>query len=262
MDVAFEQRALGEQLRDARHVPVVQGRRRFHWPPGLDREIFSGRFQAFPDGRFVLRPEGPAAGRERTDLISYTTGWWTSPSNARGHEALRAAYQDDAVVITPDPRVHTIFADERNLSLLSDQTTLRAWGFSAEMLADLTGVPRTVLVSSDNAQQLWEARKKLFFKPAGGHGSKAVYRGDKVTKGVWADVIRGGMSPRTMRRRVSAWSRWTALRMSARLTSGSMSMTVRFAAAGVYWVHLTTLTASKSRAFCWMAVGLVCRTNS
>jgi hypothetical protein len=39
---------------------------------------------------------------------------------------------------------------------------------------------------------LWEARKKLFFKPAGGHGSKAVYRGDKVTKGVWAEIIRGG----------------------------------------------------------------------
>src|SRR5450759_1581064 len=51
---------------------------------------------------------------------------------------------------------------------------------------------RTVLVTNDNAQALWAARKKLFFKPAGGHGSKAVYRGDKVTKGVWAEIIRGG----------------------------------------------------------------------
>jgi len=32
----------------------------------------------------------------------------------------------------------------------------------------------------------------LFFKPAGGYGSKAVYRGDKITKGVWAEIIRGG----------------------------------------------------------------------
>jgi hypothetical protein len=60
------------------------------------------------------------------------------------------------------------------------------------MLGDLAGVPRTVLVTSDNAQQLWDGRKKLFFKPAGGHGSKAVYRGDKVTKGVWAEIIQGG----------------------------------------------------------------------
>jgi hypothetical protein len=32
----------------------------------------------------------------------------------------------------------------------------------------------------------------LFFKPAGGHGSKAVYRGDKVTKRVWSEIVRGG----------------------------------------------------------------------
>jgi hypothetical protein len=60
------------------------------------------------------------------------------------------------------------------------------------MLADLARVPHTVLVTSGNAPQLWETRKRLFFKPAGGHGGKAVYRGDKVTKGVWADIIRGG----------------------------------------------------------------------
>ena len=60
------------------------------------------------------------------------------------------------------------------------------------MLTEFAGVPRTVLVTSDNAQHLWETRKALFFKPAGGHGSKAVYRGDKLTKGVWAEIIRGG----------------------------------------------------------------------
>ena len=38
------------------------------------------------------------------------------------------------------------------------------------MIGDLAGVPHTVLVSSQNAGQLWERRKKLFFKPAGGHG--------------------------------------------------------------------------------------------
>lgn len=108
------------------------------------------------------------------------------------HEALRAAYQDDAVVVTPNPRVHALFADKRNLSFLSDQAALRTWGLSVKMLADLAGVPRTVLVTPDNAPQLWESRKTLFFKPASGHGSKAVYRGDKVTRGVWVEIIRGG----------------------------------------------------------------------
>ena len=108
------------------------------------------------------------------------------------HGALRAAYENNAVVVTPNPRAHALYADKRNLSLLSDQAALRAWGLSAEFIADLGGVPRTVLVTPDNAQRLWDGRKRLFFKPAGGHGSKAVYRGDKVTKGVWAEIIRGG----------------------------------------------------------------------
>jgi hypothetical protein len=47
------------------------------------------------------------------------------------------------------------------------------------MLADLAGVPRTVLVTPGNERELWAARKTLFFKPAGGHGSKAVYRGTR-----------------------------------------------------------------------------------
>lgn len=109
-----------------------------------------------------------------------------------GHAALRTAYEGDAVVVTPNPRVHALYADKRNLSLLSDHAALRAWGLPAETIADLGGVPRTVLVTPDNARRLWEDRKRLFFKPAGGHGSKAVYRGDKVTKGVWAEIIRGG----------------------------------------------------------------------
>lgn len=108
------------------------------------------------------------------------------------HEAMRSAYASGAVVVTPNPHTHALFADKRNLTLLSDPATLLSWGLSLGILADLAGVPRTVLVTSNNAQQLWEARKELFFKPAGGHGGKAVYRGDKVTKGVWGEIVRGG----------------------------------------------------------------------
>jgi hypothetical protein len=106
------------------------------------------------------------------------------------HDALRAAYVDGAVVVTPNPHVHALYADKRNLSLLCDQSALRAWGLPEKMITDLAGIPRTVPVTAENAQELWQARKRLFFKPAGGHGSKAVYRGDKMTKGAWADVTR------------------------------------------------------------------------
>jgi hypothetical protein len=47
-------------------------------------------------------------------------------------------------------------------------------------------------VSPANADELWRGRKHLFFKPFGGHGGKAVYRGDKVTKRIWEEIVSGG----------------------------------------------------------------------
>jgi hypothetical protein len=114
------------------------------------------------------------------------------PLDRPEHAALRAAYVDGSAVVTPSPHVHALYADKRNLILLSDPSLLRSWGLPEDMVADLAGIPRTVLVTSENARELWQARKTLFFKPSGGYGSKAVYRGDKVTKGVWEDVVRGG----------------------------------------------------------------------
>ena len=47
-------------------------------------------------------------------------------------------------------------------------------------------------MTPDNADALWQSRKRLFFKPTRCHGGKAVYRGDKLTKAVWAEIGRGG----------------------------------------------------------------------
>jgi hypothetical protein len=96
-----------------------------------------------------------------------------------------------AAVVTPNPRIHALFADKRNLALLSDQALLRSWGVPPLTLAELACVPRTVCVTAENAQQLWRDRKKLFFKPSAGYGSKGVYRGDRMTHKVW-DAIRRG----------------------------------------------------------------------
>ena len=38
---------------------------------------------------------------------------------------------------------------------------------------------------------LWQDRKQLFFKPAAGFGSRAAYRGDKLTKRVWQEISQG-----------------------------------------------------------------------
>jgi uncharacterized circularly permuted ATP-grasp superfamily protein len=94
-------------------------------------------------------------------------------------------------VVTPNPRVHALFADKGNLAVLSDPALLRSWGTSPHTLSELACVPRTVRVAAVDSQQLWRERKKLFFKPATGSGSKGVYRGDRMTHKVWDAIQRG-----------------------------------------------------------------------
>lgn len=108
------------------------------------------------------------------------------------HRALRDAASDGAVVLTPGPRNHALLADKRNLTVLSNADALRKAGASGDAIEALTaGVPPTVFVTAANADALWAERKHWFFKPACGHGGKAVYRGDKLTKSVWEDVVAG-----------------------------------------------------------------------
>jgi hypothetical protein len=108
------------------------------------------------------------------------------------HAALAAAYRDNAVVVTPNPHHHALLANKRNLTLLSNPGQLADWGLAAEHINALAGVPETRLVTPDTAEMFWATRKSWFFKPLAGHGGKAVYRGDKLTRGVWAGIVEGG----------------------------------------------------------------------
>lgn len=111
---------------------------------------------------------------------------------APGNTALRQAYLDGSVVVTPHPSAHALYADKRNLAILSDDALLANWGVDAKTRAVLADVvPRTEIVAADHADDLWARRKGLFFKPAAGFGAKAAYRGDKMTKRVFEEVLTG-----------------------------------------------------------------------
>jgi hypothetical protein len=108
------------------------------------------------------------------------------------HAALRQAYLDGAVVVTPHPRAHALYADKRNLVSLCDEQLLRSWGVATAAIEVLMArIPRTERVTSDRAEDFWARRRGLFFKPAGGYGSKAAYRGDKITRRVFDEVLAG-----------------------------------------------------------------------
>jgi hypothetical protein len=106
--------------------------------------------------------------------------------------ALHDAYCSDAVVLTPHPQAHALYANKRNLTILSDATALERLGVpQATIDILLANVPFTESVTTSNAERLWSERRTLFFKPVAGYGGRAAYRGDKVTKRVWQEILLG-----------------------------------------------------------------------
>lgn len=101
-------------------------------------------------------------------------------------------------LITPHPQAHALWADKRNLQWLSDGEALQGFGLVAAQAAQITRcVPRTVLVTADQAEHFWSTRKLWFFKPQAGFGSRATYRGDKLTKRVFEEILQGGYVAQT-----------------------------------------------------------------
>ena len=140
--------------------------------------------------QLVFRDGALWHGATRVDLVynRLTDFALEAPSSA----ALRAAWLADAAAVTPHPQAHALYADKRNLVALSDDALLAAWGVDSETRATLAAkIPRTELVVPEQAADLWARRKQLFFKPAAGYGSKAAYRGDKMTRRVFEEVLAG-----------------------------------------------------------------------
>jgi len=151
---------------------------------GLRAFIADPRALSHQGGKLVL--DG-----QRIDLVynRLTDFSLDEPASA----ALRSAYLAGDVVVTPGPRAYALYADKRHLTVLSDVALLRSWGIAEETCELLqAGVPRAVLVDAGNREQLWEQRRQYFFKPLGGYGGKAAYRGDKLTRSVWAAIAERG----------------------------------------------------------------------
>jgi len=102
---------------------------------GIDTLILDPSELEYVDGALIA--EGKPIDMVYNRLVDFAL-------DAPAHDALRRAYLDRAVVVTPNPRVHALMADKRNLALLSDPQTLRDWGLSDADAGYLEqAVPRT-----------------------------------------------------------------------------------------------------------------------
>ena len=137
------------------------------------------------------------------------------------HAVLHAAYQAGVAALTPHPAAHARWADKRLLAWLREESLLADAGLDAEERAHLLRtIPPTEIVQPAAADDLWLRRKTLFFKPVDGHGSKAAYAGDKLTRATFERIIAGryvaqAFAPTSMRRVVSGDTQ-TDLRVDVR----------------------------------------------
>ena len=95
-----------------------------------------------------------------------------------------------AARILPAPHTHALYANKRNLTLLSDAAWLGKVGTDDETTTVLAaGVPASERVTRENADILWARRKQLFFKPDWGFGSRGTYKGAKLTRKTWSTIV-------------------------------------------------------------------------
>jgi hypothetical protein len=104
---------------------------------------------------------------------------------------LRAAYLERKVVVSPSPREYFLLADKRRLALLSSRAALESLGVVEDDAAFLASVvPETHLLAALDAETVWRTRSEWVFKPATAFGSRAVYRGDKLSRRRFEELLR------------------------------------------------------------------------
>jgi hypothetical protein len=160
------------------------------------REFFETRGIATQvvDSKEVLRVGNRIEARGQTIDLVYnrlTDFYLEQPASA----GVRAACEHDLAVVTPHPQAHALYASKANLAIFGDAQRLEHLGLPAPLISTLVeGVPETRLVlggAEGSAEQWWRERKDWFFKPVDGFGSRGAYRGDKLTRRVFAEIMNG-----------------------------------------------------------------------
>lgn len=158
----------------------------------LTKQMFErAGIQAFivDPGEFKAGTDGLYLGDAKVDLVYNRL----TDFSLQRFPLLLAAYRQNQLVLTPHPHAYALYADKRNLALLTDAGRLRAMGSDEATIAALqAGIPLTRLVDGKDADKWWKERKDWFFKPATGYGGKGSYRGDKLTQRVFGEIVQGG----------------------------------------------------------------------
>lgn len=128
-----------------------------------------------------VREDGIYGRGERIDLIynRHCDFFLEDPPLA----AIRTAYEQRTVCLSPNPFVYGLLADKRRMVLWSDAEQLCDLPLStAQIDLLLKLVPRSRLLADCDPQQVWAQRKKLVLKPVSRFGSRGVLMGKSMSR--------------------------------------------------------------------------------
>ena len=104
---------------------------------------------------------------------------------------LRKGFLDQKCCISPHPREYLLLADKMRLCDWSSKNFLNRLDLPSEEKEQIQKVvPFTAVIDSVPSDELWEKRKKLFFKPMRGYGGKSVYRGKSISRNMFDRIIK------------------------------------------------------------------------
>jgi hypothetical protein len=184
-DAALRLLAIADDQPDAQFLrPEFELFRQLFANAGIDAQVCDVRDLAFDGSALMLD------GR-RLDLVYLRdTDWRFEHERSR---ALRAAYLADAVVVTPSPREHHLLANKQRLTLFSSADALRRFGATSDEVALLGAVvPETRFLDQLGLEAAWGTRREWVFKPAMAYASRAVYRGDKISRRKLEEIVQLG----------------------------------------------------------------------
>lgn len=104
------------------------------------------------------------------------------------HTHLKKIYDENLAVITPSPQDHSVFAQKSSLALMNDESFISTLINRKDYEKLKNFLLSTYTLQETDNETLWEKRKKLFFKPLGGFGSKGAYHGKGITKKTWETI--------------------------------------------------------------------------
>ncbi len=132
---------------------------------------------------------GKLAGKKDTLVYNRDTDFYLQTPRLKD---LHDGYSNGELVVSPNPHEYALLADKDRMLDFSNAERLESYGLTSEEARFVASVVlKTSQIKDYTPDELWSARKGLFFKPRRSFGAKAVYRGNSISRGMFERILEG-----------------------------------------------------------------------